>query len=188
MRFASDESVIFNLQPSHKLIYIWLFSKCLVHGIAAGFLSYAAAYFYIGFSAIKGDPRIKIIFSIDAVLITIAIGTIGWLLSFLYHRLVLRTVSYVITDKRCIYSGGILRKVTHSAPYSKITDVETSKNIIEQILGISTISLFTPGTASVNPRNYRRPIPELFFQGLVDAEDVAQHITERLNQNRPTLL
>ena len=163
--------------------YIWAFTKCLVHGFASGFFLFSIVYMYIGvISTSKATSKddIMFIFSMDMLLVCSIMAFLGFVISLIYHRYLIKTINYVITNKRCIYVGGILRKVMHSVNFGKITDVEISQNIFEQILGVSTLGLFTAGTASVNPRNLNKPIPELCFTGLDLVEDVGQYIIENL--------
>jgi uncharacterized membrane protein YdbT with pleckstrin-like domain len=134
MKLANDERVVYELNPSAKLIYIWTFTKCLVHGFASGFFLYFIVYIYIGVistskATSKGD--IMFVFSLDMLLVCSIAAFLGFVISIIYHKHLIKTISYVITNKRCIYSGGILRKVMHSVNFGKITDVEISQNILE---------------------------------------------------------
>ncbi len=179
MKLASDERIVYELSPNQKLIYIWAFTKCLVHGFASGFFLYFIVYISIGVNS-PSKSEVMFIFSMDMLLICSVAASLGFVVSIIYHRYLIKTIRYIITNKRCIYIGGILRKVMHSANFGKITDVEISQNILEQVLKISTLSLFTAGTASVNPRNLNKPIPELCFTGLELVDDAGQYIIENL--------
>ncbi len=63
-------------------------------------------------------------------------------------------------------------------PYHKITDVESSQNIIERIIGISSLKIFTPGTASLPTSPFGGERAEIMFVGLVDNETPANTINE----------
>ncbi len=70
-----------------------------------------------------------------------------------------------------------------SVPYHKVTDVEVSQNIIERFLGISSINVFTPGTASVQQGSFGHRA-EIRFQGVSDTEEPADTINKMIRQSR----
>ena len=97
-----------------------------------------------------------------------------------------RTYAYFITTKRCIFHGGILRRVERSVPYHKITDVEQSQTIIERGLSIASLRIFTPGTASVRSTPFKGQVAELNFVGLRDTEPPSETINEVLRRFEAT--
>ena len=82
-----------------------------------------------------------------------------------------KTYVYYITDKRCVFEGGILRRISHSVTYDKITDVEVSQDIIERALGIATLKIQTAGLGGKDKS-------ELEFVGLTDAESPAAEVSK----------
>ncbi len=86
--------------------------------------------------------------------------------------------------------GGIIRYRERSIPYHKITDVELSKNIIERILGLSSIRIFTPGTAS---RSFNWGFfgggqsPELNYEGLEESEDPTESINLQVRDSNDAI-
>nr|MBC8379078.1 PH domain-containing protein [Planctomycetota bacterium] len=105
--------------------------------------------------------------------------------AFIYCYFLKRTYVYTITNRRCDFSGGILRHVRHSVPYHKITDVEMSQNIIERMLGISSLGIYTPGTGSMNSGGSGRR-PEIAYVGLKDNETPAEMINSILSNFKAT--
>ena len=91
-----------------------------------------------------------------------------------------------IPNQRCVFQGGILRRIIHSVPYHKITDVEMSQNIIERILGISSLKIFTPGTGSLQASPFKGQRAELTFAGLSDNETPAASVNEILRKFKAT--
>jgi len=65
-------------------------------------------------------------------------------------------------------------------PYHKITDVEMSQNIIERMIGISTLNIFTPGTGSIRGTGGQKA--EISFVGLKDNETPAVTISKHLKE------
>ena len=183
MKFSKDEEIIFEKKPNDRLIVIWFFTKCLTHAVAVGFLLFMIFYFQWIFSHIDEDIK-ELPDASDLILFSILFAIVGLLLSYIYHRYLIKTITYYITDRRCIWKGGIIRKVEHSVSYYKITDVERSQNIFEQLLGISSINLFTPGTSSMRmgAAAKSQPVPELRFEGLVQSEDEAESINEQIRK------
>ncbi|MES9950699.1 MAG: PH domain-containing protein [Candidatus Thiodiazotropha sp.] len=177
MKFGSDEKVIHHLQPENRLIIMWAFTKCLTQGLSAGFFFFMLFYFKWIFSMSGKDINVLPEYG-DLILFSIIIAIFAFALSYIYHHYLIKTINYYITNKRCIYVGGLLKKVEHSVSYNKITDVERSRNIVEQILGMSTINLFTSGTTSMRAPMRSQPLPELSYIGLVNSEDEAETINE----------
>lgn len=183
MKFAKDEEILFEKKPNDRLIVIWLFTKCITHALALGFLFFMIFYFKWIITLTGKDIKTLPDFY-HPFLFSVLIAIVGLLLSYIYHRYLIKTITYYITDRRCVWKGGIIRKVEHSVSYYKITDVERSQNIIEQLLGISTINLFTPGTSSMRmgAAAKSQPVPELRFEGLIESEDEAEAINEQVRK------
>ena len=179
MKLAKDERVLHKLNPTPRLMVIWFFRKILPHGIALSLLTAYVIVPVLSLPSNKGDELVYTMeFTLTLALIALVLGST---LSYIYHRYLLATLQYLITDRRCIWTGGLLLKKEHSVSYHKITDVERSRNWLEQLLNLSSISLFTPGTASMWGYN-KRPIPELHFEGLPVSEDQAECINEQVRK------
>lgn len=177
MRLAKDENILHDLKPMKRLIVLWLFTRCVPHALTGAIGSFFLIYGYQIFAFKDGDAPMDYGFvGTGAVLMFILVLT----LSYVYNRFLIATIRYLVTDRRCVWSGGILRKVEHTVSYLKITDVERSQNIVEQVLNISTINLFTPGTASVRMNARSQPMPELRLEGLAESDELAESINEQV--------
>ena len=188
MRLMEGETVIHELQPSPSLLVIWFFTKCLPWAIAAAGI--AALVVAIVNESAKGpsaddDSR-------SAPLIVAAAFVLFLALPLIYCVFLRQTYVYLITNQRCVFQGGILRRTERSVPYHKITDVERKQNIVERILGISTLNIFTPGTASM-PMNMSLSLTslggqraELSFVGLKNTNAPAASINEIVRQFKAT--
>lgn len=114
------------------------------------------------------------------------LGPVILLLALIYCRVLRKTYVYYVTDQRCVFHGGILRRIERSVPYHKVTDVEMSQNIVERILDISTLKVFTPGTSSMQTSLFGGQRAEISFDGLKDNETPASTINEILRKFRAT--
>ena len=83
-----------------------------------------------------------------------------------------------------IFDGGIFIKRTRNVHYHKITDVEVNQNILEQMVGLFSLKIFTPGTASMGTPGF--DWAEITFLGLKDAETPAQIINNKLKEFKAT--
>lgn len=182
MKFSKDEKIIHALQPQPRLIVIWFFTKCVTHGLATAFFPAFIWWAYVTFSNI--NKRIYIQEYGFFILVGAVLFILGTLLSYVYNRYLIASIKYYVTDRRCVWKGGIVRKIEHSVSYHKITDVERSRNLLEQILRISTINLFTPGTSSmrIGAAARSQAIPELRFEGLQESEEASETINEQVRR------
>jgi uncharacterized membrane protein YdbT with pleckstrin-like domain len=107
-------------------------------------------------------------------LVTVAIISI---IIQIYLAFLRKTYRYIITNRRCIFIGGILKRVERSVPYKKITDIQKSQNILERVIGIWNVQVFTPGTASIQ-MGQAKAKAELNFDGLVNSEELYEIINK----------
>ena len=68
-------------------------------------------------------------------LYSVAASIVGFLCVEIYRR----SHKYVITDKRIIFTGGVLTKRTRTVRYDKISDINSQQGILGQIIGFGTI-------------------------------------------------
>jgi hypothetical protein len=61
-----------------------------------------------------------------------------------------------------------------------------SQNIIERVLGISNLKIFTPGTSSMRVSPFAAQRAEIFFVGLADNEPPAATINDILKTYKAT--
>jgi len=170
MKLQADESVIHELRPEPKLLAFWFFAVCVPIAAAGGMIG-----FFVTSMATKAVG--------PGIAAGVGVGTLVLLTVLAYSACLRRTYVYYVTDQRCVFRGGILRRIERSVPYHKITDVERSQNIIERVLGISTLNIFTPGTASTGSGGRGA---EISFPGLLDSEAPAVAINGIVKSLRST--
>ena len=179
MKLQEGEEVLHELRPEKGILGIWFFTKVvpatLITAILAFFIAVVACN-------IGGSPSQGRLWGVGIAGIVLLLGML--LLALLYCSGLRTTYVYYVTNQRCVFHGGILRTVERSVPYHKITDVEMSQNIVETALGISTLNIFTPGTASVTGMGGQRA--EISFVGLKDNEAPATTINSILRQFEAT--
>jgi uncharacterized membrane protein YdbT with pleckstrin-like domain len=182
MKLQDDEECLHELVPEKNILWIWLFTKVLPVGLAGG----AAGFGLVGISGSFFNFGREFGFSfIGGIIGAILLGLTLFILVLVYYEFLRRTYVYYITNQRCVFHGGIIRRVERSVYYHKITDVEMSQNIIERLLGISTLNIFTPGTSS-RGGNSSLQKAEISFVGLKDNESPAETINGILKKFRAT--
>jgi len=179
MKVQEGEEILHELGPERAVLWIWLFAKALPIGLAGGGVGFGLVgisgiiFSFGGFSFIGGIAG------------AIILGPGFLMLAMIYCEFLRRTYVYYITNQRCVFHGGIIRRVERSVHYHKVTDVEMSQHIIERILGISTLNIFTPGTSSrVGDSSFQKA--EISFVGLKDNESPAETINGILRKFRAT--
>jgi uncharacterized membrane protein YdbT with pleckstrin-like domain len=120
----------------------------------------------------------------DTVAVVGAVVVISLVLTYAYLSVLAKTYSYNITDKRFVFTGGVLRKVVHAVEHRRVTDVQLSQNLAEQIFKVYSVNLFTPGTASVRPNAKNQPMPELRLEGIPNGPEVFALVSELLAKAR----
>jgi uncharacterized membrane protein YdbT with pleckstrin-like domain len=145
--FDKDEKILWEGKPLKRVWFPWIVKYFFISLLVAFFIFYAFRTWswYVLFGA-----------------------GVFWLISLIYAYALIGTHHYYITDQRVVFEGGILISKKHSMPFSKITDVEISKNIIEQACRISSAGIYSPGTGS-DPRS-RLKKPDILFEGIADPD------------------
>ncbi len=183
LKLQKDEEVLLEVVPEVRVLVIWFFSKCLISVIAVGFLAGAFSFIFVSLKDLmeKGNSVLS-----TAICVTLLAALVMVAIMFTYCVYLRRTYVYTITNRRCVFSGGILRRTVHSVPFHKITDVEMSQNIVERMLGISSLGIFTPGTGSMGTGTAAGRKPEIAYVGLADNETPAEAINEMLSKFKAT--
>lgn len=167
------ERTYYESKPSKKVFVDWMFTK-VSRPLEAFilFLFILVSLFYANSSSNSENYTLGNFFSASITTIII-IGTIITLfIVFIYFYFLSKTYHYKITDKGIYFDGGILIKKQKFVPFFKVTNVEISQNIIEQMLGISNIKIQTAGpTAGLGGF-----LPEIILEGLEEVEKPKQLI------------
>lgn len=185
MRLQEGEQILHELRPESSLLTIWFFTKAIPAAVVGIFaviwLFGVSSFFFL-------SPTVSDVIWSTHTLRTIAfvISPIFLIATTIYCFCLRRTYMYYITNQRCVFHGGIIRRVERSVPYHKITDVEMSQDIVERVLRISSLRIFTPGTASVVGYPFGKQRAEITFAGLKDNETPAATINQILRKFRAT--
>lgn len=185
MKLQEGENIIHELQPESKVLGIWIFTKCLPAAFISAFLSFWCFGFFGGMFCAATQSKSAWPIAAGGIMALIAAPTL-FILALIYCSYLRRTYVYYVTNQRCVFHGGILRRIERSIPYHKITDVEMSQNIIERIIGISSLKIFTPGTGSMVASPFGGQRAEITFVGLKDNETPATTINEIVRKFRST--
>lgn len=191
MRLQEGERILHELRPEAPLLGIWFFTKCLPAGLVGAFLAF---WFSAVIGVIAGifdgvpsrDPHWPFSAGGSIALIGGTVVLVCLVCALIYCGYLRRTYVYYVTNQRCIFRGGILRRVERSVHYHKITDVERSQTIVERLLGISTLKIFTAGTSSLPVFPFGGERAEITMVGLKDNETPAATIHGILKNFRAT--
>ena len=135
--------------PSAKVIIPWLFGRVSI-------------VFFIGLWFGVGSLQVYENLSFSKIFVNV-IGflILAGLVILAYLIFLCKTYRYTITDKGIYFKGGIIVRSNKFVPFFKVTDVEVSQNLLEQILGINKLKFHTAGSMHMKP--------EIMFEGIVDA-------------------
>jgi len=200
MKFNDDENIEIELCPDSKILTVWFITKTLTYSIAAMFFVFMALFFinvmilsssnedhnkeYVveesDVKAENNDDETKKVVHPFMIFVDYwgwSLLLVGFFSIFvqIYFSYLRRTFRYIVTNRRCVFVGGILKRVERSVPFQKITDVQRSQNILERMLGIWNVQIFTPGTASVQ-NGQAKARAELNFDGLLNSEELYEII------------
>lgn len=183
MKLQHGEQILHELQPAPPIVFIWFFSKSIPAAFTAAFL---LAFFIpvLGLILTSADGETGFFRRTGLVgLVAVPAVLIASLIYVVYLR---KTYRYYITDRRCVLTGGILRRVERSVPFHKITDVEISATILDRLAKISTLKIFTPGSTGMRSWPFWAEQAEIEFVGLRDSETPAATVNTILATYKAT--
>lgn len=104
MRLQQGEQIIHELRPESSIVFPWVFSKCL----PAAFTAVALTLFFVPFFGLMltstgSEPRFLNMMGITGVIV----APTALILSLIYIPYLRKTHVYYITNKRCVFTGGI---------------------------------------------------------------------------------
>lgn len=209
MKLDDGETLEIEMKPDEKILVIWFFTKTIAYSLATMFFVFMALFFINTFnftSEIEAAEKITTEIAQDNKTkekvkeelkkkvknpFKLFLGYWEWALTIVGIAAVLiqtyliylrRTYRYIITNRRCIFVGGILKRIERTVPYKKITDIQRTQNIIERLLGIWNVQVFTPGTASMQI-GQAKARAELNYDGLVNSEELYEAINKHTQIN-----
>jgi membrane protein YdbS with pleckstrin-like domain len=186
MKLQQGENVIHEFQPEGQILAIWFFTKCLPATFVGSFFGILVPGILLSAWMNRSPSRPVGADGSSALIVAAVLVIFALILALTYSVYLRRTYVYYVTNQRCVFRGGILRKVERSVHYHKVTDVEVSQNIIERVLGISTLKIFTPGSSGLPTFPFGGERAEITFVGMRDAETPAATINGILKNFRAT--
>lgn len=180
MRLLPAEAIVLEAKPSSKVVGVWFFSKALPFAFLPASVAFIS-WIFIN-AAPRGTPQPYA--ASTGVMFIVSAFAAGAAFAHVYNVFLARTYVYQVTSHRFIFSGGIIRKTTHAVEHRRVTDVQLSKNLAEQVLALSSVNLSTPGTVNGGPNAKNRSMPELRLEGLTDGETVFEAISNCVRQSQ----
>ena len=182
MELQQGEEILLQTHPEPNILVIWFFTRCLPLAIIALALSF---WFFVALAVFFELGSEEWLYIVALAKASIA-AFLALALALIYQVNLKRTYVYYITNLRCVISCGIVRKTSKSIPFTKITNIETSRHIIEKFLDISTLGIFIPGNETIlNTTLFGKQKPNIAFVGLKDSQTPADIIIQILSQQKP---
>ena len=208
MKLDAGETLEIEMKPDEKILVMWFLTKTITYSLVTLFFVFTLLLLFNTLnlkSEVEAVEQASTEISKDsestkeakeklkkkiqhpfeiflenwvAALILVGIAVVLIQTYLIYLR---KTYRYIITNRRCIFVGGILKRIERTIPYKKITDIQRTQNIIERILGIWNVQVFTPGTASMQigqAKARARARAELNYDGLVNSEELYEAINK----------
>lgn len=207
MKLDRDEKLIYKLAPDKKILVPWFFTKTIGALFTSLFFVSSILFVLNTIDVLNRDKPSNVA---DVELAksnnmeqknstekelehpfqlmlkywewALFISLIITLCAQLYYIYLRKSYTYIITNKRCIFVGGILKRTERSVSYKKVTDVQRSQNILERILGIWNVQIFTPGTGSVAIGLGQQAKAEINFDGLTNSEESMEAINKYIQE------
>ena len=143
MKLQEGESIIHELRPKPKVLWIWIFTKCFPFVFIGAFFIF---WFFSVFEGIFLTATHSESFwpIIIAVMVTFIIVPVFFIVSLIYCRFLRRIYVYYITNQRCIFRGGILRIVERSTPTARLPMSKWARISSRESRGFLTSSFLPP--------------------------------------------
>lgn len=184
IKLHEGEEILFEAGAENRIFSMWLLTKVIPYCVLASLITFLAfMLLWVFFIAIPSGSE-DLPFPSGVLTSTFILLPFWFVDFFLYYRKLRRTFRYYVTTQRCLFEGGIMIRRIRSVPYHKITDIEINQNIIEHILNISSLKIFTPGTGSVGAPGFEKA--EIVFYGLQDAVTPANIIYNIVKKYKAT--
>lgn len=139
--------------------------------------SIASGAFTIGFG-LFGAYHLGLLYpnpSLALLIIAIAVQAIIIVIATLFYL----TIHYEIRSDEIIVRSGILTRTVKHVPFRTITNITTTRDIIDQIIGVGSLSIQTAGSGSV--------IPEEKLAGVTDLSELYEFVARELRRFRTAM-
>lgn len=91
-----------------------------------------------------------------------------------------RSVSYLLTDREVIVTGGVWFRNKKFVPYNRITNVETHQGPISRLFSLGTVSIQTAGYSSVSSSMGRAAEEEIrFIRNFDEVKESSENTSDR---------
>jgi len=158
------DSVLYESRPSIKVVFAWFIQSIFILIIF---------FFFLWISILSTSILSGGIFGVDFLWLAASLSMA--LLIYLFIQW--KTYQYKVASDGIYFSGGVLIHRQKFIPFYKVTDLEVSQNILERLLGISSLGFQTAGAGARNK-------PEITFAGLVDAQGPMEITHKQLKQQK----
>jgi len=187
LALSEGEAVVWTGAPSLAVLGTWFGTKVLPFTLASTFLMFWAFGFFGGMWALSaGAGKDFNPFALVGGVVSKA-APLAFLLACGYCWRLRQTYRYFITNQRAVFAGGLLIQKRRSVHYHKITDVEVSRNVLEQAFGLGSLKIFTAGsTGGYVGWPWGGERAEITFPGLTDPEAAEGILNARLKDYRAT--
>ena len=186
LALSQNEQVLWEGRPSPAVFGIWLFTKVIPATFAASFITFWVFGFFGGmWAATKRADEVFNPFALALpTLFVLAPLCFAGALAYCWRLRI--TFRYVVTNQRVVFNGGVLVRKRRSVHYHKVTDMEVSQNLLEQLLDIRTLKIFTAGTSSFAGWPWGGERAEITYPGLREVQVPEQIINNTLRSYRAT--
>ena len=187
LALSEGEAILWTGAPSPVVLGVWLGTKVLPFMLVSTFVVFWAFGFFGGMWAVtSGAGKDFNPFGLAGGAV-FKVSPLALLLSCGYCWRLRQTYRYFITNQRAVFVGGLLVQKRRSVHYHKITDVEVSRNLLEQAFGLGSLKVFTAGsTGGYVSWPWGGERAEITFPGLRDAETAEGILNGRLKDYRST--
>ena len=177
------EKILWQGKPDASVLGVWFFTKVVWFVLIATFFTFWSFMFIGGMWAAANRAKDFNPF-VPAGQALMLIVPLSALAASVYCAILRGTYRYLITNQRLVFIGGLLMRRRRSVHYHKVTDVQVSQNFLEQILGIRSLEIFTPGTSSMVGWGKERA--EITFSGLKETGIPEQIVNNTLKSYKAT--
>ena len=97
----------------------------------------------------------------------------------LVTRLYFNTIRYEIYPDEVVVHSGILTRTVKHVPFRTVTNITTTRDFLDQIIGIGSLSIQTAGSGSA--------IPEEKLVGIVELQELYTYVAQELRRFRSSM-
>jgi uncharacterized membrane protein YdbT with pleckstrin-like domain len=187
LTLSQGETILWTGAPSPAVLGMWLATKVLPFVVGSTFLVFWAMGLFGGMWAMSsGAGQNFNPFGVAGQVLP-KVAPLAFLLACLYCWRLRKTYRYFITNQRAVFAGGLVVEKRRSVHYHKITDIEVSRNLLEQAFGLASLRIFTAGsTRGYASWPWGGDRAEITFPGLRDTDKAEGILNGRLKDYRST--